>query len=46
MANIAVEEKDNDVRKAAVGRLADQTLLAKIAVKDADDDVRKAALAG
>ena len=46
LAQIALEGKYADVRRAAVGKLTDldQSLLAKIAVEDKDADVRSAAV--
>jgi hypothetical protein len=44
LAKIAVDDKDQDIRKAAVEKLTDQPLLAKIAIDDKDQDIRKAAV--
>jgi hypothetical protein len=44
LAKIAVKERDVTVRRFAVAKLTDQSLLAKIAVEDRDDGVREAAL--
>ena len=45
LAKIALEDKDAEVRRAAVAKLTDQALLAKIAVEAKDADVRSAAVA-
>jgi hypothetical protein len=44
LAKIAQEDKDEDVRKAAVWELTDQSLLAKVAVEAGDRNVRRAAV--
>jgi hypothetical protein len=42
LADIAKNDKSNDVREAAVAKLNDQALLADIAKHDKDEDVREA----
>jgi hypothetical protein len=45
IAAIALEDEDPRVRKAAVGKLLDPSVLGRIAGSDASDDVRNAAAA-
>jgi hypothetical protein len=44
LAKIAVESKDNGLRRLAFMKLSDQTILAKIAVDNEDKSVREAAV--
>jgi hypothetical protein len=43
LVKVAIEDKDNDVRLAAVEKLTDQTVLVKVAVEDKDKLVRRTA---